>query len=349
MEIKILNSIKFNELMPWSINEVIIKSFSERLKKANFKDPANDVELFEQVSFLVADYPDLLKWLSKQKPQSETLLHSNLFQSELPDFTDTSSKFYSILISKEKQRLYNYFITHSSKFTHKVDIIFTTNQALRNIKALVKSIVKDIEDRGFEDMPTNASSLTHFVLHYLKLELIGLYFDIQELNKIHLPSIITLEDFYLTELNLPKYRIVEFSEIEVDNQTTKKTSTQKKNNFGFTGDKVKLKTVISLLCRDLELLNEEESPQDLFFKLLTSKDIKTTSPQIHLHCETAIFCYILDRFKVTFTNFIPRSIEKSALFYSKNGTLLNSQNLYASKLKSPKSKADIDNIFKQMT
>ena len=348
MEIKILYSIKFNELMPWSLNVNNLKSFNEKLRKANFKDPANALELFEQVSYLVSDYPDLIKWLTKQKPNSETKLLQLLFTSELTDFTDTSSKFYSILISKEKQRLYNYFIAHSSKFTHKTDIIFNTNQALKNIKALVKSIVKDIEDRGFEDMPTNSSSLTHFVLHYLKLELIGLYFDIQELNKIHLPSTITLEDFYLTELNLPMNRIVEFSKIEVETNQSKKASTQKKNSFGFTGDKVKLKIVISLLCSDLELLNEEQSPQDIFFKLLTSKDIKTTSPKIHLYCETADFVYVIDKCKSYFTNFTPKAIEKSFLFYSKKSTLLNSQNLYSSKLENPKSKTEIDNIFKQM-
>ncbi len=92
MEIKILNSIMFNELMPWSINEAIIKSFNEKLKKANFKDPANDLELFAQVCYLVSDYPDFLKWLSKQKPNSETKLQQLLFTSELPDFTDTFLK-----------------------------------------------------------------------------------------------------------------------------------------------------------------------------------------------------------------------------------------------------------------
>ena len=351
MEIKILYSIMFNELMPWSLNVNNLKSINEKLRKANFKDPANDLELFEQVSYLVSDYPDLLKWLSKQKPNSETLLHPHLFLSELPDFTDTSSKYYSILISKEKQRLYNYFIAHLSKFTNKTDIIFNTNQALKNIKALVKSIVKDIEDRGFEDIPTNASSLTHFVLHYLKLELIGLFFDIQKTNEIHLPSSISLEDFYLTELNLPKSSIIQLFEIEPETtQMPKKSAAAiQKLKFGFSGSKEILKNVISELCRNIELLDESKTSQEQLFQVLTAKDLKAKLPQIYINCETVQFSYIVGKLKGKgFQNFNPTSIDESTLFTSINGNIFKKQNLYSNNKETPKNQATIDMIINQL-
>jgi hypothetical protein len=62
---------------------------------------------------------------------------------------------------------------------------------------------KEIQARGLQDAPNEQSDLVHFVLHLLLQQLIVLYFDIQEHAKHSLDTIISLEDFYLSELNLP--------------------------------------------------------------------------------------------------------------------------------------------------
>jgi hypothetical protein len=197
-------------------------------------------------------------------------------------------------------------------------------------------------------MPTNASSLTHFVLHYLKLEMIGLYFDIQELNKIHLPSIITLEDFYLTELQLLKSSIVGLDKREIEVDTQEIIITHKKVNFGFTGNKENLKMVITELTNAVELVNRDFTTPEELINILTSKTIKPFSSKIHLGCETTVFRYIIDRIKHRFTNLTFVTIENSCLFFSKNNNQIKATNLSVSKVDNPKNKDILDEILHKL-
>ncbi|MBK9801113.1 MAG: hypothetical protein IPP56_15795 [Bacteroidetes bacterium] len=77
----------------------------------------------------------------------------------------------------------------------------------KNIKALTVNTVKEIKERGFEEAPTEQSTLPHFVLQLLRQHLTILFFDIQELSKASIDSPTGIEDFYLLDLNLPKAQI----------------------------------------------------------------------------------------------------------------------------------------------
>lgn len=203
MEIKVLHSILHTSLMPWAFDRGNTKSITEKLKKAGSKEPAFESELIQQLKTLLVDYPDLVKWLDKQNTQSPHPLVAHYFIAAFPAYSNNTSKFYSLIISKEALRIFNAFVARSKKWSNKVDAIYQTNLLLKSIKALAQQTVKEMEARGLQDAPAEQSDLVHFVLHLLLQQLIVLFFDVQEHAKHSLDTIISLEDFYLSELNLP--------------------------------------------------------------------------------------------------------------------------------------------------
>jgi hypothetical protein len=252
MEIKILNSILFKELMPWTFQVKGIKAINEKIKKAGSKAPLTDTELIQQLQVLIADYPDLSKWLTKQKGSNTTTLKHHCFAIDFPTYSDAVSKFYNAIISLETLRVYNAFNSKMQKYSKKVDIVYNTTIALKNIKALTINTVKEIKERGFEEAPTEQSSLPHFVLQLLRQHLTILFFDIQELSKASIDNPTSIEDFYLLDLVLPKVLITELSKVEIETEKAEKSITKEKLSFGFKGNEAKLKSVISSLNNQVE-------------------------------------------------------------------------------------------------
>ncbi|MBL0200965.1 MAG: hypothetical protein IPP81_12785 [Chitinophagaceae bacterium] len=111
-----------------------------------------------------------------------------------------------------------------------MDIVYHTTIALKNIKALTVNTVKEIKERGFEEAPTEQSTLPHFVLQLLRQHLTILFFDIQELSKDSIDSPTSIEDFYLLDLNLPKALIQELKPLTLRILISKD---KRVLNFGF--------------------------------------------------------------------------------------------------------------------
>ena len=352
MEIKVLHSILHTSLMPWAFDRGNTKSITEKLKKAGSKEPAFESELIQQLKTLLADYPDLVKWLDKQNTQSPHPLVAHYFIAAFPAYSNNTSKFYSLIISKEVLRIFNAFVARSKKWSNKVDAIYQTNLLLKSIKALAQQTVKEMEARGLQDAPTEQSDLVHFVLNLLLQQLIVLYFDVQEHAKHSLDTIISLEDFYLSELNLPLSAIQPITPIKqegaIESSSGDENPISNKFTFGFNGNADNLKTVIRLLCNKADLINEANTRPDDVINVLLAKDLTAIDTTIHLNCETAIFRYIVDKLMPAFSDLKFIAIEKSALFYSKKGNLIKAQNLYSSKIDNPKLKEEIDKIFKHL-
>lgn len=348
MEIKILNSILFKELMPWTFDSTDIKSINDKIKNAGGKEPTSEVELVQQLQILLANYTDLSKWLSKQNTNAANPLKSHCYAIDFPDYSDAVSKFYNAVISLETLRVYNAFNTKIQKYSSKVDIVYHTTIALKNIKALTINTVKEIKERGFEETPNEQSNLTHFVLHLLRQHLTVLFFDIQELCKASIDNPTSIEDFYLLDLSLPKILTQELKPLTPADIDFKG---QEVLNFGFKDDFEKLKSVVNQLCHQVEFLNEDVTSADELLKVFISKSILPNSVKIQIGCETKNFRYIVNKFKPYFHNLTLANIEKSQLFYSKSDNLITANNLSASNNKNavePKEKATIDKIFKQM-
>jgi hypothetical protein len=121
--------------------------------------------------------------------------------------------------------------------------------------------------------------------------------------------------------------------------------------FGFKGDVAKLKLVVNQLCRQIELLNEDESSQDVLMNVFTTKEISPGAVKIRLGCETKHFRYCIDKWMPYFTSLTLANIERSKIFYSQRDTRITSNNLSASSSKhkiEPKRKTAIDKIFEHL-
>ncbi len=166
-------------------------------------------------------------------------------------------------------------------------------------------------------------------------------------NKLSIPQL--LHKWLSGQKEIYTARFAEKLPVITANEKPQKTNGKAaKLTFGFHGDTAKLKSVLSNLCNKIDLLNEEKNNTDELFALLTLKDIKPNSTQIHLGCETAQFRYIIDKLAQHFSNFTQKSIGESEVFYSKKGKQITAQNLYSSKIDNPKDKDAIDKILKQL-
>ena len=84
-------------------------------------------------------------------------------------------------------------------------------------------------------------------MYYLQHRMIQLYFSVQDSFKDYLTQIITLEDFYSMDLNLPKVRMNKLKKITVEPIEEIKSIAQSNNkpfSFGFKGDEAKLRNLI---------------------------------------------------------------------------------------------------------
>lgn len=344
MEIKILNSIIHKELTPWLI-KTDIQIIAEKIRQVGNKEPNQINELTRQIKILVNDFPELSKWLDKQTVSDNREIKQLYYETLIPVFTDAISKYYALLIHKETLRIFNTYLIKSEKWTDSIDINYHTTLLLKRIKNLTKQVFKEIDDRDLEEH--QAYNIINFVLQYLKHSLITLYFSVQEIHKEVLEQTITLEDFYLLELNKP---LASVQEINFTGNSIIKDSiikVNKKFSFGFIGDKERLRLVLAQLNSGIELLDENSSETDLF-NALTAKALTKKSVKIRLGCETVQFSYIVNKLAQYFSNLTPKTIEESGLFYSKKNTLIKAQNLYKNKISNPKNQETIDKIIKHL-
>lgn len=347
MEMKIFNHILFDSLMPWLVKTSDVRPMNECLKEAAKLSPVTQEDLIAQVKNLLSTKASLLVWLEKQKATSGKLRPLS-YSTDLPDYSDTATKYFATLINAESYRIFNAFLTVSEKYKNDDGLLsYHTANALRNLKHYILTASKEIKARRLSYTEVTGD-LSSFVLFYLKYKLIALYFSIQSVNSEAVESLVELEDFYLMELNEtiadvhPIYREYLLS-------IPLKETKVKRLNFGFTGKAEKLKAIINALCAKVHLLDESRSPADMLIQLLQSKDIKPGKVKIYLDCDNKNFRYIIDEMeKRYFDNLSLINIEHSQSFYSKKGTLLTSNSLSKAATSNPKAKEEIDKIFQQL-
>lgn len=347
---KIFNQILFGNLMPWVFDPNEIELITENIKQVANKKPATEAALLAQLKTLLSHTTDLVKWLKKQQANDSKPLTKLYFSTTFPAITTIPAKFYSTIIDKETHRIFNAYLNWMGDNEDPITFNFHTTLTLRTIKRYIIAASKDIRKREFKDMNNQEMPLIPFVLYYLKYALITLYFSIQEVKKEMLENVIDIKDFYLMELNekITDIHPINFEGPEGKSIVKNDSAKTKRLTFGYHGNKENLKSIIDQLCFKVELLNEEKSPADMLFSLLTSKDIKPGEVQIYLDCDNKNFRYIIESLSSYFTSLSFINIEHSKSFYSKKGTLLKANNFSKAKSFDPKLKATIDRIFKQM-
>jgi hypothetical protein len=353
MEIKILNSILHDELKPWILDTSNTMRFTELVRTAKAVAPTTNDELQKQLIILLADYSNLQKWLAAEATSSNAALKQLLYSIALPECSSPVTHFYAAIISAESLRVYNFFIQQSVNWETSIDIPFQSGKFLNSIKILTQQTVAELEERGFTTVPDEQSNFIHFALYYLQHSLIQLYFSIQESFKDYLAQLITLEDFYSMDLNLPKVRMNELKKIAVTPIEEIKSIARSDNkpfSFGFKGDEARLRNLILVLCTHKNLLDETVTKPDEFIKLLTTKDIKDKEYRIQIGCETNLFQYIADKLKTTSPKFNYANIGRCNYFFTKNGIQIKASLLSNSKSNNPlpkKTKEEIDKFFKE--
>ena len=347
MEMKIFNHILFDSLMPWLVKTSDVRPMNECLKEAAKLFPITLEDLTDQVKKLISNKASLLSWLDKQKTTSEKLQPLS-YSTELPDYSDTATKYFATLIDAEAYRIFNTFHTVSEKYKNDDDLLsYHTANALRNLKHYIVTASKEIKARRLSYTEVTGD-LTSFVLFYLKYKLIALYFSIQSVNSGAVESPVELEDFYLMELN---ETIADVHPIYREHLTfiPLKETKAKRLNFGFTGNPEKLKAIINALCAKIHLLDESRSPADMLIQLLQSKDIKPGTVKIYLDCDNKNFRYIIEKLShLYFENLTFINMEHSQAFHSKKGTPLTANSLSKAVSSNPKAKEEIDKIFQQL-
>lgn len=339
--------------MPWMFDNSFEKSIGLAIKKIGDKEPLSETEIVLQLQQLLVNYPTLIKWLSDPKKRSDNRLDDHQFSIAFPDYSTPVTKFYSKIIGLETLRIYNAFYRHISKYQKPLDINYQTSVALKNIKVLAIEVVKELKLKDYTEAPNEASALTHFVLYFLRQHLTILFFDIQELSKQNLTNTISIEDYYLLDLALPKNYIKEVVKNKNSDQievTSIAQSDNKPFSFGFKGEASKLKNLIKILCLYKNLLEESITTQEDFFALLTTKNINDKKYKVQIGCNSNLFTYVVDSLRRTLPKFTYSNIERCKYFYTDNAKPIKASLFSNSKSNNPLPsplKEDIDKIFKE--
>ncbi len=354
MEIIILDNILHGTLKPWKVDISNNRRFTEIVRNAKAIPLSTLSDIFGQVSYLLTDFPIQQKVLVLE-PKSPNPLQPLRFDIELPKYYNAVTHFYNLLITAETLRFYNAFLYQAGNWSDIIDVQYNVNQTLTNIRVLAKQTGIELKDRDYSTPPDEQSDIVHFALFHLKHSLIRLYFSIQEHFKDSLDKTTTLEDFYLLDLEESISNLIQLKPVILtENHKEGGHITIKDQDriwFGFKDDPEKLTYIVTQLCFQIVLVNEDLCTAEDLLKVLTSKSLIPGCTKIHIGCETKHFRYCIDKLQPYFSNLSLSNIEKSKIFFSINDNPITANNLSASSSKNklePKEKATIDRIFNQV-
>jgi hypothetical protein len=211
MELKIFNSILFNQLQPWLLKNCQKNSFSQFTSYINDPKPNTAQELFLQLKKYLKDYPYLLKSDESYLNPDNNHLFQPLFEINPPKPFNSATEFYFQLIDLESIRALNNFKSAVDSTDNSIDKHFRANIAWKNIRYIAVNTAEELHNRGFIGVPDYTlnpsiptielcNQIIHFVLYLLKLYSTRLFFEVQELFKDHLNTIETQDHFYLHTL-----------------------------------------------------------------------------------------------------------------------------------------------------
>lgn len=219
-------------------------------------------------------------------------------------------------------------------------IYFTAHNFCDTLSVLYNKTVDRLEEK-LRQTPSNQKG--HYVTTELsqirKTELCAKrnHFKLAEQFK-DLEELLEIEQQEIIELN-------KGSKIDIENLLNAEAK-EKSLSFGYKKSEPSyIRNIIQALCVKIDFLDNRTTVDDCV-KILTSKDLKKETIEIHLECNTNEFAYTLKNLRYLFKSLTPANIEKSQLFYTKSGTQLNAQNLYSNQELSS-SKITIDRIFKE--
>lgn len=356
MELTIFKSIIYGDLKPWASNAVNEKFYRQN-RSAKFIKPTHTInEYYKALKEIHKNKPNLFKedgleiyLLQPDTNIQHDILHP-LVEIQLEEPTTATQRFYHYLLLNEATRL--------------SDRVFKcVNKDIGEIqkKEIVQNVVKSCKDLllriGTDQDSFKQTDLTAYVIPQLITNVIRFLKETEKLYPQFLSELPSNKNELYGELlqqpipdieidkTTPEFQTVNNILLGIDNYKFEKDT---RFSFGFTGDTTKLKSVLALLNRDIELLNEDKTTVDDLYAVFTSKDLKLGAPQIYLGCQTLEFAYIVKKLALSFSNLSETTIDDSNLFFSKKGSPISRGSLYNANQKQPYKKEDIDNIFSHL-
>lgn len=263
-------------LKPWKLDTTNTRRFVELVKAAKAASPVTNADLHKHITALLTDFPTLQKLLPVAANTKDPLQPLQ-YKTDLPSYKDPVTNFYYFVITAETLRVYNAVLLQAATLSDLVDIQYQVGKILNDIKVLAKQTAAELQEQGFTTTPTESSNHIHFALHYLKHSLILLYFSIQKAFETQLQQTVSLDDFYLLDLELPISAVQQIEYIgkpDADVEgNTEDNGNQNTVCFGFKDDVAKLTTVVNQLCYQIDLLNEDVTSADELIKAFTAKSI----------------------------------------------------------------------------
>lgn len=189
-------------LKPWKLDTTNTRRFVELVKAAKAASPVTNADLHKHITALLTDFPTLQKLLPVAANTKDPLQPLQ-YKTDLPSYKDPVTNFYYFVITAETLRVYNAVLLQAATLSDLVDIQYQVGKILNDIKVLAKQTAAELQEQGFTTTPDESSNHIHFALHYLKHSLILLYFSIQKAFETQLQQTVSLDDFYLLDLELP--------------------------------------------------------------------------------------------------------------------------------------------------
>ncbi len=354
MTLKILNDICYGSLKPWTILFQDQTKLSEQVRVAHKINIESPKDLLNKLNGLLSDFSDFKSFLTTDP----TFVNINplTYSFEKENSPNIETKFYQELIDAEALRYYNEVLVNPLIQDLTLDVEYQVqNKVLDTLKDLLLKTKAELQNQQTLQKCKDRDDLTLFVIQHLHLTLLALYFSIQKHFALYLKNTYdTVADFYLYVFNESHHDLVLFESQEVIDQSlnTNKSSpsnlpkvkADRKLSFGFNGDENKLRSILKSLCLHYNFINESLSSQDKFIAAFVSKDLSRFSDEIHLSCATNVFTATISHFKKIAPNFTYATIDKSGIFYSTDGTLLNQKLLSNSEKQSKLDKQIRDKI-----
>jgi len=205
MELRIFNSILFNELRPWQPENLVDSNFIEKLREVDDSIPDSAKDLYTRLNILLSNHPRLLDFTESYLAQNQPLSPS-IFLNESRLTSNAPAEFYQKLIKLESIRALNNYCTAIGETTVVIDKQYRAKIAWTNIRYIIVN-AHDILNNQFNyvlvgggtNENSNARRLLFnsvSVLSMLKLHCLKLFFEIQTIYKEYLTTIETPEHFF---------------------------------------------------------------------------------------------------------------------------------------------------------
>ena len=345
MSLQIFNSIVNGELKPWLI-DFDESTFKDIVRQANKMPVTNLQEVVDKLKQLLQPFNSLQKAITDTN--SKEIKVQDYYCNTI-EATNLLQHFYKTLIDTELIRYYNETLTNPFIKVNTLDVPFQIGEkSLKGIAVLCNQANNELIERGFADTAP-FTDITHFTLTYLRNNLLALYFSIQEPFKEHLNTVYSdVQDICMYCLDnacsITLNKNAPTTDVILPKTNIKSTALY----FGFKDDIEVLKKIVHTLVMRMDFLNSKKTTEEQFIQVFTSTNLKVDKIEVHIDCATNEFVEMLPYFKTLASKFTPATINKSRLFYTKEGTLIDDNLLHVTKHKSkldPEKKDLIKAIF----